>query len=213
MKTEDWGLTPYAVALELQLERLNEVVEDHSDETIIYCSHPPVVTKGRSTTDADITTWTGDVVEVQRGGRATYHGPNQLVIYPIIDLRGRGKNVEGYLRALETALIESLRALGIEADRRPAEGMDEEKLFTGVWIGRTKIASIGIAVKKWVTYHGVAINLRPDPMAFQGISPCGFKTSDVSDLQTVTGKPIDETRLKSLFQTFLEDELELLCRP
>jgi lipoyl(octanoyl) transferase len=212
MKTEDWGLTPYSIALELQLERLAEVVDDHSEETIIFCSHPPVVTKGRSTGESDITTWTGEVVEVQRGGRATYHGPNQLVIYPIIDLRGRGKNVEGYLRALETALIESLQALGIHADRRPSESMEEEKLFTGVWIGNTKVASIGIAVKKWITYHGVAINLRPDPMAFQGISPCGFKTSDMSDLQTVTGRAVDEARLKSLFQTFLEDELDQLNR-
>ncbi len=217
MRSEDWGLTPYKLALELQLERVEKVADDSDEEMIVFCSHPSVVTTGRGTRVGDVTDWTGEVIEVQRGGRATYHGPHQLVIYPIIDLKRRGRNVEGYLRALETAMIETLGALGLQASRAPDStidpsdsAQDNERLYTGVWVDSKKVASIGIAVKKWVTYHGLALNLSSDPIAFSGINPCGFSRADMGNLKDLLKIEPDLARIRSLFTLFLEDELEQL---
>jgi lipoate-protein ligase B len=107
-----------------------------------------------------------DVVEVERGGDVTYHGPGQLVGYPIIDLTGLKPDLHWYLRTLEQALITGLVELGITAERRPG--------FTGVWTGGRKIASIGIHVKQWVTWHGFALNVTTDLAAFDRIVPCGI---------------------------------------
>ncbi len=177
----DWGLIDYTQALQQQMELVEKVAIEDKNGFVIFCSHPPIVTLGRKTEPGDVFAWQGPVVEVSRGGRATYHGPSQLVIYPIINL-GKAQahrpyhDINQYLRNLEELLIQSLKEIGITAHR---------KIYpdTGVWVGSKKIASLGVAVKNWVTYHGAAINVTSDPMAFQGMNPCGFSGSIMTTIE------------------------------
>jgi len=194
---QDWGLIDYKTALNKQLALVEKVAEKKSQNAnhhanhpgfLIFCTHPHIVTLGRQTQPTDVFAWAGESVEISRGGRATYHGPSQLVIYPILNLKkaraGRGpQEIRGYLRALELTIIETLKEYSVNAKAESAD--------TGVWVGSKKIASLGIAVKKWVTYHGAAINLDNDPLAFQGLNPCGFKSSTMICLETLLGKKIN----------------------
>ncbi len=191
MKFEDWGLIPYEKALERQLETL-ERVSTGGEDTIVFCSHPPVVTLGRSTEIGDVTTWSGDIVEIQRGGRATYHGPSQLVIYPIVNLNTYGRDLHLYLRMLEKIIISVLESYGLKAS--------SVKDATGVWVGDKKVASIGIGVKKWITYHGLALNVADDPSAFQGLKPCGFQTNTMVSMEKLLGQKVDRSELVCLFK-------------
>lgn len=208
MKFEDWGLVEYAEACERQL-RLVEEVSAGGEERLIFCTHPPVVTKGRATTAEDMTGWKGSTIESSRGGRATYHGPSQVVIYPILDLTKprahlKGRDIHAYLRALEEITAVGLRELGLKnAERRetPPGGLS----LTGVWVGERKVASVGIAVRKWVTYHGVAINVLNDPSAHKGIKPCGFTSETMTSLEEQLGRSVDlstcKTMLRACFET------------
>ena len=144
--------------------------------------------------------WQGDVVETQIGGRATYHGPEQLVIYPLINLQNRTKDLHLHLRKLENSLIDCLKEhYGIYAE-------GGRKDATGVWIEEKKIASLGIAVRKWVTYHGMAVNLNHDPKAFTGISPCGFSTKTMVPLSQFTEEKISYESFKEQIKAFLLKE-------
>jgi lipoyl(octanoyl) transferase len=195
----DWGLIDYQQALDQQLQLVEEVIAnpDHQGY-IVFCSHPHVVTTGRQTKPEDIFAWQGPVVEISRGGRATYHGPSQVMVYPILNLKnpraGRGaQEIRGYLRDLEKAIVETLKEFGIEAvGKTPQKKLDTdaETDETGVWVGRQKIASLGIAVKRWVTYHGAAINLDYDPEAFQGLNPCGFTSATMTCVETLLNSKI-----------------------
>jgi len=189
----DWGLIDYSEALERQMTLVEKVASGEMPDTVVFCSHPPVVTLGRSSKPQDLTGWQGDLIEVSRGGRATYHGPNQLVIYPILNLSRERKSLKvrdigAYLRSLESILIDVLGDVEILANAKTIDGVDEsgDKISaTGVWVGDKKIASIGIAVKKWVTYHGLALNVRKDPLAFQGLRPCGFNANIMTSIEEV----------------------------
>lgn len=207
MLFEDWGLISYEEALNRQLEyveRLDAALASGEQHPgfLIFCSHPAVVTTGRQTLPTDIFSWTGAVIEVSRGGRATYHGPSQIVVYPILSLKNpRGKKAEsdesrgeqdvrGYLRTFEAAIVKTLKAYGITTEGKTPQkmpGQQVESDETGVWMGNQKIASLGIAVKKWITYHGAAINFHNDPTAFTGINPCGFKTETMISVEKVLG--------------------------
>ena len=209
MKIERWGLIDYQLAVDRQLALLEDVAEG-AEQTIVICSHPAVVTLGRGTQPEDLSSWQGAVVEASRGGRATYHGPNQIIIYPIIDLRRphRGfpeRDVHSYLRALEKASVRALHGLGVQAAE--ARTVETEGLsLTGVWVGQNKVASIGIAVRKWVTYHGVAINLEDDPSAFQGIRPCGFSRQVMSSVERELGRAVRREDCLPVFeQAFIEE--------
>jgi lipoyl(octanoyl) transferase len=202
MKYVDWGMIGYQEALNKQLELVHLVSEGDEEEQVVYCTHPPVVTLGRGTLEGDLTGWKGDVVEVQRGGRATYHGPSQLVAYPILDLSKRNRDLHQFLRNIELAVIDTLKKYNVES--HISEGN------TGVWIGKKKIASIGIAVKKWVSYHGVAINLDHDPQAHTGLKPCGFTTDTMVSLEELTGKKIDHTEFLEKFKESLNSYLKPL---
>ncbi len=186
---QDWGLVDYSTALERQMALVQEVAEQNTPGYLIFCTHPPVVTLGRATKPDDIVNWTGDTIEVSRGGRATYHGPSQIVVYPILNLKfsrhGRKeKEIVGFLRTFENAIVETLKEFGIESQGRSLQKKsDSEADETGVWIGHRKIASLGIAVKKWVTYHGAAINFSNDPQAFKGINPCGFQSGVMTSVE------------------------------
>ena len=214
LKIEDWGLIEYDQALRKQMEKLEQVHAGMSPDTLIFCSHPPVVTLGRSSKPEDVTDWAGDLVQVSRGGRATYHGPNQLLVYPIVSLdRGSraalpARDVHRYLRVLETSIVAGLAALGVSSEVRQTTDPGGLSL-TGVWVGERKVASIGIAVKKWITYHGVAINLEFDPKAFRGISPCGFTVNTMISVEEVIGKEPDRETLKMALAHHLAQSLAI----
>jgi lipoyl(octanoyl) transferase len=211
MKLEDWGLIEYEASSLKQTQYVDEIAAGTREETIVFCAHPPVVTLGRATREGDLAGWTGAVSETSRGGRATYHGPNQQVIYPILDLRRAHANfgerdVHAYLRALENATVAVLREAGLpDAEARTTK--QGEDSLTGVWTGTKKIASIGIAVRKWITYHGVAINLLDDPSAHQGIKPCGFTSNIMTSLEGELGRKIDMPSVSALFQRVFKSHL------
>lgn len=214
-EVEDWGLISYQEAFDKQRQYVEEVIKGERGETIVFCSHPPVVTLGRGTREGDVFSWSGETVEVNRGGRATYHGPNQVVMYPIIDLAGNTPNyipkkvtsLHEYMRLLEEAAIQTIKEYEVEAQGHVMAkqvGEDKEAEATGVWVNNQKIASIGIAAKKWVTHHGIAINLFKDEQAFQGINPCGFTTKTMVCLQELTSKRVKrEPFQKELASNFI----------
>ena len=186
----DWGLIDYQSALQKQLELVDLVSQKRSPGFLVMCTHPPVVTTGRKTQPGDIFGWQGEIVDVSRGGRATYHGPSQLVAYPIVHLdqptsQRSARDINQFLRNFEKAIIQVLKNYGLEATGKT--GVDE----TGVWVDNHKVASLGIAVKSWVTYHGAAINLFEDPNAFTGMKPCGFDRTIMTSVEGLTGKKAD----------------------
>jgi lipoyl(octanoyl) transferase len=200
---QDWGLIDYKQALEKQLALVEDVAAQMSKGYLIFCSHPPVVTLGRKTQQGDITSWDGPVIEISRGGRATYHGPSQLVVYPIYNLDFDGKkDIHAYLRKLEQAIVETLKHYRVEAIGKSLQekSITEKDEETGVWVGRQKIASLGIAVKKWVSFHGAAINLDEDPRAFVGMKPCGFSSDVMISLEKLSGQKINRPEFSQLLK-------------
>ncbi|MES2854268.1 MAG: lipoyl(octanoyl) transferase LipB, partial [Bdellovibrionota bacterium] len=186
VSVQDWGLIDYESALQRQFDLVDLVSRELARDTLVVCSHPPVVTLGRATKPGDVFGWSGSVIEVNRGGRATYHGPSQIVVYPILDLNQRGRDLHKYMRILETAMIETLKEFGIEATGRSVQTMvgdDVPVEATGVWVGSRKIASIGLGVRNWVSFHGLAMNIDFDPKAFQGMNPCGFKSETMISME------------------------------
>ena len=185
----DLGRRPYAEVLELQRNLCRARVERrHDDDILLLVEHDPVYTLGRGTRDSSLPLAPellrkrgAEVFEIERGGDVTFHGPGQLVGYPIIDLAQQRQDLHWYLRELEGALIDALEVLDIAADRNPGK--------TGVWTGGRKIASIGVHVKQWVTLHGFALNVTTDLAWFDWIVPCG-----IADVQmTSVGRELDTT--------------------
>lgn len=171
-RLEDLGRMEYRAAWARQLALVEERQRGDGADTLLVVEHPHVITVGRTAGAARNVLAAGDVpvVEVERGGDVTYHGPGQLVAYPVLRLEEGEQDLHGYLRALEAGLIDALGELGVAgAERRPGA--------TGVWVGERKIASIGVAVRRWVTYHGVALNVATDLTQFARINPCGFSAS------------------------------------
>jgi lipoic acid synthetase len=199
---EDWGLIEYSEALKRQEAYVEEVANGARQSTLVFCSHPPVVTTGRRTQPEEVEEWRGPIVAVSRGGKATYHGPNQIIVYPIIDLKKFKKDVTGLLRTLEQCVVSTLDAIGIEATGQNASGE------TGVWVANKKIASLGIAIRHWVSYHGLALNGENDPNAFKGIKPCGLSRDAMTTVEAlVQDRPSSFTREQ--LQTALAHELKL----
>jgi lipoyl(octanoyl) transferase len=179
---------PYLEAWELQRSLSAQVAEGAIPDTVILLEHLPVITLGRRTEDGEVHVPEGaevEIVETDRGGKSTYHGPGQLVCYPIFDLTRHGQDVKRYCRDLEEALIRTLAPLGVEATRIEA--------LTGIWIDRPprKIASIGIHISKWVTTHGYALNVDLDPAPFtQWITACGLEDTAFTTIASELGRPV-----------------------
>jgi lipoate-protein ligase B len=175
------GLVPYGEAFELQRSLAGAVSQGAIPETVIFLEHPPVITVGRRTElgselhvpeHAEV-----EIAETDRGGKSTFHGPGQLVCYPILNLRDHGRDVKKYVRDLEEALISTLAGFGIQGER--IEGL------TGVWLTRPprKIASIGVHVSRWVTTHGYALNVDLDPAPFTDwITACGLEDAQFTTM-------------------------------
>ena len=175
------GVVPYGEALQWQRDLAQARIERRiPHDLLLLLEHPPVVTLGRNSQATHLLRPTGvDVFEVERGGDVTFHGPGQLVGYPIIDLTGYKQDLHWYVRTLEQALIGALAILGIPAERNPG--------YTGVWTKGRKIASIGIHVKQWVTWHGFALNVATDLAEFQRIVPCGIPGVVMTSVERETG--------------------------
>jgi lipoyl(octanoyl) transferase len=188
------GQVPYRQAWELQRSLAGAVSQGAIPDTVILLEHPPVITLGRRAEPGELHVPDGaevEIVETDRGGKSTYHGPGQLVCYPILDLRRHGQDVKRYCRDLEQALVRTLAAFGLEG--QTLEGL------TGVWLQPPprKIASIGIHISKWVTTHGYALNVDLDPAPFTDwITACGLEDAAFTTIGRELGRPVpvDEVR-------------------
>jgi len=188
------GLVPYQEAWDLQRALAGAVSQGAIPDVAVLLEHPPVVTLGRRTDSSELHVPAGaevEVVETNRGGKSTYHGPGQLVCYPIFDLTRHGKDVKKYVRDLEESLIRTLEPLGLHATR--LEGL------TGVWLERPprKIASIGVHISRWVTTHGYALNVDLDATPFtEWITACGLEDASFTTIARELDRPmtVDEVR-------------------
>ncbi len=176
---ENQGIVPYAVAWEQQRELVAQRVKDGSlDDVLLLLEHPPVYTLGQGASleflKFDPTEVNFELHRVERGGEVTYHCPGQLVAYPILNLRYYQQDLHWYLRQLEEVLIQLLALYGLKGDR--VAGM------TGVWLDGRKLAAIGIKVSRWITMHGLALNVCPDLTGFERIVPCGIAHKPVGSL-------------------------------
>jgi lipoyl(octanoyl) transferase len=182
------GITPYDEAQSLQKALAAAVSQGAIPETVVLVEHPPTVTLGRRTAPEEVHVPAGvdvEVAETDRGGRSTYHGPGQLVCYPILDLREHGRDVKKYCRDLEESIIRTLAAFGINGTR--IEGL------TGVWLREPnrKIASLGVHISRWVTTHGFALNVDLDPAPFrEWITACGLSDAEFTTVSAELGRPV-----------------------
>jgi len=195
----DLGLADYAATWQRQLELVAARQRGEAPDTLLLVEHPHVITLGRAQKAKANLVAPGDVpvVEVERGGDVTYHGPGQLVAYPILQLGEGERDLHRFLRNLEEAMIRALADAGVAGATRRGGA-------TGVWIGAAadglparKIASIGIACRKWVTFHGLALNVTSDLGYFRRINPCGFESSVMTSIEAELGAPIDMGDVKA----------------
>jgi lipoyl(octanoyl) transferase len=202
------GRIDFAKALAIQEELVARKREDlNAPDEILLLEHGPVYTIGRT---PDKSSLLGAVhlphplFAINRGGHATYHGPGQLMAYPIIDLRQCGQDLHRYLRWLEQTLIEFLATYDLSATRR--EGL------TGVWIADRKIASIGVGVRHWITMHGFALNVCGDLSPFDHIVPCGISNVAMTSMEKEAGKPVAVVDIARTFEKFVGDKIrDLQC--
>jgi len=200
------GRTNFANALALQEEIVAKKREDpsHLDELLLL-EHEPVYTIGRTPDQSSLlgaAHLPHPLFAINRGGQATYHGPGQLMGYPIIDLRRCGQDLHKYLRWLERLLIELLAGYGITASRR--------KSLTGVWIGNRKIASIGVGVRHWVTMHGFALNVCGDLSPFDQIVPCGINNVTMTSMEKEAGRAFSVADVAASFEKLALDRISHL---
>ena len=186
------GTLSYADGLDLQAELVTERKAGRIPDQLLLLQHPPVITLGVKTRNdrshvigsEELLRARGvDVVESGRGGDVTFHGPGQLVGYPVIDLKPDRCDVHRYVRDLEEVLIRAVATLGVEATRAPG--------LTGVWVGSDKIAAIGVRISRWITSHGFALNVDTDLSHFELIVPCGIRDRGVTSLQRVVGRTVE----------------------
>ena len=197
----DLGLMPFGDAWDLQQELAARRKRGEIPDQLLFVEHPHVITLGRNANRGNVLASENELERLgvalcptDRGGDVTYHGPGQLVLYPILDLREWKRDVVAYVRALERVIIQAVAGLGIEAE--PMAGC------SGVWVGGAKLAAIGIHISRWVTSHGVALNVSPRMEYFNCIVPCGIE-KPVTSLEAITGRVIDrETMIPLLAESF-----------
>jgi lipoate-protein ligase B len=188
-------LRDYGEVLRLQQDLVAARQAGAIADTLVLVEHPEVITLGRSAKAANVLSpGPIPVVTIERGGDVTYHGPGQLVAYPIFFLREHERDLHQYLRGLEEAVLRTLAEFGLEGRRFPGH--------TGVWTGPPsaprKLASIGVAVRKWVTLHGLALNVEPELARFAAINPCGFPAAVMTSMAHELRRPVDFTVVKQI---------------
>lgn len=195
------GLLPYSEAVTFMEKRADAIRAGNAGELVWLVEHPPVYTAGTSANPADLLDARFPVFKTGRGGQFTYHGPGQRVVYVMLDLKRRKPDVRAFVRDLEEWLIQTLASLGVSGERRPER--------VGIWVDRgdgreDKIAAIGVRIRHWVTYHGIALNVAPDLEHFSGIVPCGVRghgVTSLADLGLTVQMPQVDAALKHAFQT------------
>ena len=194
------GRTSYEQVWKFQKQLLNRRATGSVPDCLISTEHDPVLTMGRGTdhenllaSDAELKRRSVTLFEIERGGDITFHGPGQLVLYPIIDLKERGRDSHKYLRDLEQVTIRALAEFGLKAGVK--EGL------TGVWVNDKKVAAIGVALSKWITYHGVAINVATDLSYFDLINPCGITNYPVGSVADSLGRDPGMDQFKTVIVT------------
>ena len=176
----DLGLTEYQRALDIQKTLVKERLDNSTSDTLLLLEHPHVVTLGKQTNPNDVLNNSIPIVKIDRGGSATYHGPGQLIGYIIMDLRSKGISVPILISKIHEIIILTLDELDIKAKRK--------KNDTGVWINQKKIASIGLSVRNWITYHGFSLNVNTDLERFNTIRPCGYDSQVMTSVNSIKRK-------------------------
>lgn len=205
MKVLNLGRIDYEAALEIQNRHVEDLLAGTGGEVLLLLEHEPVYTIGRTRDQSSLRdSLPHPAIETNRGGQATYHGPGQLVGYPILDLNKRGRDLHKYLRFLEEFLIRLCASYGVEAGRRDG--------LTGVWVGENKIASLGVGVKKWVAMHGFALNILESSLpAFRHITPCGIAGVEMTCLEKESTSPVSlaavNARARESFPAILNELL------
>jgi lipoyl(octanoyl) transferase len=206
----DLGTLDYAAALAVQDKLVEQKHRENLPDILLFVEHPHVITLGRGGKEANVVAANGvPVIRSSRGGDVTYHGPGQIVVYPVIDLKSKlRKDVHRYLRYLEEAAIGTLGEFGIAAERKPP--------CTGIWIGNRKIAAIGVAVRRGITYHGLALNVSTDLSYFRRIVPCGLAWSEATSMEEELGRELAMGGVKKVFlrrfaRRFGYAEMKELC--
>lgn len=208
LTVHDLGRIDYAAALALQERRVEEVRAGGEEHLLLVEHDPPVITLGRSARREHLLAGPEElarrrvqVVESSRGGDVTWHGPGQLVGYPILRLKDHGGDVRRYLRDLEEVVIRVLGRFGLVGSRR--EGM------TGAWVGHEKVAAVGVALRRWVTYHGFAINAARELPGFEQIVPCGIRDYAVTSIGKLLGRDVTAEELKPHVVECVKDTFDL----
>jgi len=196
---KDLGRTDYLAALAFQEGILERKQRKASADVLLFVEHLHVYTLGRSGQEVNVLAARDvPVIRTSRGGDVTYHGPGQLVVYPVVDLRSKlRKEVHRYLHNLETSTIRTLNDFGLDGVRRPP--------YTGIWIDNRKIAAIGIAVRRGITFHGLALNVNTDLSYFKRIIPCGLSWADVTSMARELGKEQSGERVRDRFLIHFSD--------
>ena len=203
---QDLGHRPYQEVWNLQKEMQAKRINTEIEDTLILVEHEPVYTLGKNADENHLLQNRDEsvgVFQIERGGDITFHGPGQLVGYPILDLSNYKKSVSWYMRTLEQVTIDVLDEIGIEAKR--SEGL------TGVWVGDEKIAAQGVRISRWVTMHGFALNVNTDLSFYDGIIPCGIFDHGVTSIEQLLGKKQDmetvkQVVIKKFNQNFIQGE-------
>lgn len=192
----EWVTAPAPVAYEAALEAMDAraaaIANGDAPERVWLLEHPSLYTAGTSAKDEELLDPGGlPVFKTGRGGRYTYHGPGQRIAYVMVDLSARGRDVRAYVATLEAWLIATLKRLGVEGERRPGA--------VGIFVDGAKIASIGVRVRRWVTLHGISLNVAPNLEHFSGIVPCGLYETEVTSLAAL-GLKTDMARVDTALQ-------------
>lgn len=194
----DLGILPYEEAFELQKKMARRRIEGKIGDHLLLLEHPPVITVGRNArlenilADSQLLGKEGiSVIQTDRGGDVTYHGPGQLVGYPILNLRKMRPDVQWYVSQLEKSIIETLRNFYIQAT--------QVKGLRGVWVEGYKIASIGVRISKWVTHHGFALNVHTNLSHFELIRPCGLVGAKMTSMEKILGKKVKMEEVKKVY--------------
>ena len=187
------GQKSYKAVWDLQKEMQQQRIKGEIDDTLILVEHDPVYTLGKNANEDHLLQSRDesiDVFNIERGGDITFHGPGQLVVYPILDLSNYKKSVSWYMRTLEQVLIDTLIEFKIIAQRN--EGL------TGVWVGDEKIAALGVRISRWVTMHGFSLNVNPDLSFYDGIIPCGIFDHGVTSMEQLLGETQNSDNVKNM---------------
>ena len=198
------GRTEYKSTWDLQKKLVTLRANGKLPDCLIMTEHEPVLTMGRVnshdnllSTPEELMKHNIELIKIERGGDITFHGPGQLVVYPIIDLSSRGRDLHKYLRDLEQVVIDTLEELNIAATTK--------KGLTGVWVQNHKLAAIGVAVSRWISYHGLALNVNTDLDYFKHINPCGITRFPVGSISSILGKRVDFDKVSKLLSENFAD--------